>query len=448
MLSSIEFWIQNTYWNFFNQLPNMMFIPMLVLLELPLMIMGIVGCLRWYQKRYLQEQAEALNSASVFPRRTPKVSCIITCYAEGDAIIKTIDTLAEQVYDGNIEIIAVVDGASVNADTYAAALSCRAGFAQYENREFVILPKWQRGGRVSTLNAGLANSTGDIVINVDGDTSFDNTMVREMVRLFDDPNVPAAGGALRARNHSDNLLCKMQGIEYLLSMQTIKNGLAEWNLLNNISGAFGAFRRDFLRHIGGWDTHTAEDLDLTVRIKTYFQRHPNLRLGFAPLAVGHTDVPASFKDLLMQRLRWDGDLLFLYLRKHYKSLSPDLMGTKSFIYTLIYGVGQNVVLPIVVLLYTIWLLVSYPIVFFIALMAFLYGLYVFTAGLLFIVHMVLISERPKEDVWFILYLPLFPLYTMLMRFWCVFCLLNEVLRRGHEESSMAPWWVLKRGHKF
>ncbi len=213
MLASIEFWVLNTYWNFFYQLPNMVFIPMLVLLELPLMIMGVVGCLRWYQRRYLQQQAEVLNSASVFPRRNPKVSCVITCYAEGDAIIKTIETLAEQVYDGNIEIIAVVDGASVNKDTYAAAQSCRQSFGQYQNREFVILPKWQRGGRVSTLNAGLANSSGEIIINVDGDTSFDNTMVREMVRLFDDPNVPAAGGALRARNHSENLLCKMQGIE-------------------------------------------------------------------------------------------------------------------------------------------------------------------------------------------------------------------------------------------
>ncbi|MCV6615185.1 MAG: glycosyltransferase family 2 protein [Cellvibrionaceae bacterium] len=444
MWASIEFWLDNTWLNFVYQLPNVVFIPMLILLELPLMLLGIVGCLRWYQRRYIDTDHPGLRP----PAQTPKVSCIITCYGEGDAIIKTIDTLAEQRYPGEIEIIAVVDGASTNVDTYRAALSCEEKLASYHNRELVILPKWQRGGRVSTLNAGLANASGEIVINVDGDTSFDNTMVLEMVALFDDPNVPAAGGALRARNHSDNLLCKMQGIEYLLSMQTVKNGLSEWNLLNNISGAFGAFRRDFLRHIGGWDTHTAEDLDLTVRIKAYFKRHPNLRLGFAPLAVGHTDVPASAKDLLMQRLRWDGDLLFLYLRKHFKSLSPDLLGTKSFIYTLIYGVGQNVVLPVLVLLYSIWIFATYPLEYVLALGLFLFGLYVFTAALLFLTHMVLISERPREDLHFILYLPLFPIYTMFMRLWCVICLLNEVLRRGHEESTMAPWWVLKRGNRF
>lgn len=68
----------------------------------------------------------------------------------------------------------------------------------------------------------------------------------------------------------------------MISMQGGKTGLSEWNLINNISGAFGAFRRDFLRQIGGWDTHTAEDLDLTVRIKHYLKRHPNLKIGFAP----------------------------------------------------------------------------------------------------------------------------------------------------------------------
>ncbi|MDX7746398.1 glycosyltransferase family 2 protein, partial [Aeromonas veronii] len=46
------------------------------------------------------------------------------------------------------------------------------------------------------------------------------------------------------------------------------------------------------------------------------------------------------------------------------------------------------------------------------------------------------------------WLCLYPVYTLLMRLWCAVALLNEIFRRGHEESSMAPWWVLKRGNKF
>jgi len=36
----------------------------------------------------------------------------------------------------------------------------------------------------------------------------------------------------------------------------------------------------------------------------------------------------------------------------------------------------------------------------------------------------------------------------LARMVTVFALANELIRRSHEESGMAPWWVLKRGKRF
>lgn len=388
----------------------LLLLPMLLLLEVPLMALTLTGILKWYARQ--QPRPSELPLA----KRCPRVSCIITCYAEGEAIRSTILTLKEQLYRGHLEIIAVIDGAKANVHTYRAALNCVAEFEGCKTRTLVLLPKWQRGGRVSTLNAGLSAATGEIVMNADGDTSFDNNMIDEIVACFDDPNVPAVGGALRVRNLKDGALTRMQGIEYMISMQGGKTGLSEWNLINNISGAFGAFRREFLRQIGGWDTHTAEDLDLTVRIKHYLKRHPGLKIGFAPRAIGHTDAPADLRTLANQRLRWDGDLLFLYLRKHKLSLTPRILGWKTFLFTLIYGVAQNVVLPLLVMGYSWWLVFSYPDQFVAALMICLYLVYLFL--------------------------------TLVMRLWCAVALLNEIFRRGHEESSMAPWWVLKRGNKF
>lgn len=66
----------------------------------------------------------------------------------------------------------------------------------------------------------------------------------------------------------------------------------------------------------------------------------------------------------------------------------------------------------------------------------------------FLVFLLAISERPKADMRMLPWLLLYPVYTLLMRLWCAVALLNEIFRRGHEESSMAPWWVLKRGNKF
>lgn len=414
-------------------------LPLVLLYELPLMLLVVSGIVRFYHQRYLSVPRQSLYR--------PKVSCIITCYAEGEAVKATIDSLAEQSYDGEIEIIAVVDGAVQNALTYRVAKAAAAA-CNLPNRRVIVLPKWQRGGRVSTLNAGLSIASGEIVMNADADTSFDNNMISEVVPYFADPNVPALGGALRVRNVQDSLLTRMQAIEYLISMQGGKTGLSQWNLLNNISGAFGAFRRSFLQQIGGWDTHTAEDLDLTVRIKQYFGRHPKMRIPFATLAIGHTDAPADLKTLVLQRLRWDGDLLFLYLRKHWPAFSPRLLGSGTFIFTLLYGVVQNVLMPFVIVAYSIGLALSYPWQIFASIGISVYLLYLAILSFFYALVLIAISERLKQDLRLLPWLPLYPFYAFFMRLVCLFALLNEVVRRSHEESSMAPWWVLKRGRKF
>lgn len=411
--------------------------PLLIIIELPLYLLVMTGIFRWAYQPVVTD----LHSF-------PSVSFVITCYGEGEAIGITIDTLVEQVYPGSIEILAVVDGAVQNQATYQAAVDGVKRHFGVKNRYVKVVPKWQRGGRVSTLNSGLSMATGEIVINVDGDTSFDNDMVFTMMTQFEDKNVIASGGALRVRNHDQNILTKMQSMEYMLSMQAGKTGMAHWGVLNNISGAFGAFRKNLLKQVGGWDTHTAEDLDLTMRLKQYKRRYPNNKLAFASRAIGHTDVPDTLKGLVLQRLRWDGDLLFLFLRKHRKGLSPKLLGWGNFIFTLAYGVIQNVVLPLLVIFFTLFILYSYPLQFVMALMLMLYCVYLSMSALLFIAYIGLVSERKKADIKEARWLFLYPIYQFFMRLITAFSMVNEVVRRSHEESSMAPWWVLKKGKRF
>ncbi|MGN2614871.1 glycosyltransferase family 2 protein [Aliivibrio fischeri] len=411
--------------------------PIMILIEIPLFILVASGVLRW-----------SVNLSELEATSCPSISFIITCYGEGEAISETIDTLVEQIYPNKIEILVVVDGAKQNADTYQAALYGAKKHQHKRMRTVKVIAKWQRGGRVSTLNAGLSEAKNDLVINVDGDTSFDNNMAWEMAKQFSDPNVLASGGALRVRNWDANLLTRMQSLEYMMSMQTGKTGMSNWGVLNNISGAFGAFRIEVIKRVGGWDTHTAEDLDLTMRLKQYKGRHPNSRLAFTPHSVGHTDAPDTLKILLMQRLRWDGDLLFLFLRKHKQGLSPSLLGWGNFVYTLVYGVIQNVVLPLLMALFSLYVCLSYPITFVLSMLLFIYLIYITFIVLTFSIYIGLVSERPKEDIKLSIWLPLYPIYAFFMRLITAFSMVNEITRRSHEESSMAPWWVLKRGKRF
>ncbi|TXI30501.1 MAG: glycosyltransferase family 2 protein [Aquipseudomonas alcaligenes] len=414
-------------------------LPAFLLLEVPLNMLVLLGVLRWFLCKPFELPPD--NSYR------PRVSCIITCYSEGLDVQSTLRSLCEQTYAGDIEMIPVVDGAAVNKPTMQAVRDFQVDRTLYPRRLLRPIAKWQRGGRVSSLNSGLAHCTGEIVMALDGDTSFDNDMVVNIVRHFVDPDVPAVAGSLRVRNWRASLTAAMQGLEYLLSIHMAKIGLSEWNLVNNVSGAFGAFRRSFLDKIGGWDTHTAEDLDITLRIKNYFGRQP-LRIPFEPRAIGHTDAPTTFKQFLMQRLRWDGDLYFLYIRKHRHSFNPRLLGWPNFLMTLISGFFFQLVLPFIIFGYLVVGVFVLPLANYLALAGLIYLVYLSVTLLMYLAMLAMVSERPRQDLRLLPIVFLFPLFMLVMRCWSAVAMLNEALRRGHEESSMAPWWVLKKAKRF
>ncbi|MPM71333.1 hypothetical protein SDC9_118297 [bioreactor metagenome] len=307
-----------------------------------------------------------------------------------------------------------------------------------------MLPKWQRGGRVSSLNAGLNIATGEVVMALDGDTSFDNDMVANATRHFDNPNVVALAGCLRVRNAAESLVARLQALEYMLSIGAGKTGLAEFNIINNISGAFGVFRTSFIRNMGGWDAGTAEDLDITMRIKQYFGANPKLRIAFEPHAVGHTDAPTSWRVFLRQRLRWDGDLYYLFVRKYLLNIRPGLLGWRNFLFTLINGVFMQLIMPFLIVFYTGLMLFYLPLGSVLGVLAFVYVIYLASVLLFFLLYVIVVSERPWQDFGYLLLLPLMPFFAFITRVHSTLSLLQEAVTKSHLDSSMAPWWVLKK----
>jgi len=426
------------YWHSIRELAHSSI--WIFVLEIPLALLLLTGVLRWWLRDQWSRPCRILY--------TPKVSCVITCYSEGRDVERTLISLCEQVYDGETELIPVIDGASINKTTLRAVQNFAIDPNIYPKRKLHAIAKWKRGGRVSSLNSGLALASGEIVLALDGDTSFDNTMISHMVRHFQNPNVQAVAGNLRVRNTWETPITAIQALEYILSISMARIGLAEWNIINNVSGAFGAFRRDVLIQIGGWDTHTAEDLDLTLRIKSYYKRHPQWRIPFEPRAIGHTDVPARFRDFLQQRLRWDGDLLFLYTRKHKLNINPQLMGWPNFLTTVTYGFFVQTILPFIIVLHSTELLFRQSWQELAGLAATIYGAYLLLATLQYIIAITLCSEQPQRDLRLMPILFVFPIAMFTIRCWSAVAMLNELFRRGHEETSMAPWWVLSRANHF
>ena len=239
---------------------------------------------------------------------TPLVSIVVTAYNETyDELLVTFQSIGEQIYEGVIEVLIIVDNAIENVETVKLATEIAKKFDNGVNRQFKVVKKMARGGHASSMNLGLRIAKGDILVMMDADTSMDNTTIFHTAKHFKDPHVVAVSGAVRVRNQFDSFTTRMQAIEYMTSIQLARFGLTELGVVNNISGAFGIFRTSFVRQIGGWLNGTAEDLDMTLRMHSYLSRYPWLKMVHEPYAVSWTESPKTFMGLLKQRVRWDGD---------------------------------------------------------------------------------------------------------------------------------------------
>jgi len=82
-------------------------------------------------------------------------------------------------------------------------------------------------------------------------------------------------------------------------------------MLPIISGAFGIFRRDLVKQVGGFRTHAVgEDLDLVIRMhRRQHEEHRPYHINFIPDPTCWTEVPTDLKSLARQRARWHKGLI-------------------------------------------------------------------------------------------------------------------------------------------
>jgi hypothetical protein len=101
-------------------------------------------------------------------------------------------------------------------------------------------------------------------------------------------------------------------------------------------------------------------------------------------------------------------------------------------------------MPMVIVVYTLYSLIAYPLDVFMALCALVYLLYLAIIIVLFATYLMVISERKRQDLRLLPVLPLMPVFTFFLRVWNALATVKEVTMRSHLDSSMAPWWVLRR----
>ncbi|WED43521.1 glycosyltransferase family 2 protein [Legionella cardiaca] len=413
------------------------FFPFVILLELPFYLITLVYVIRGWLRIHFERE---IPSAS-----HPLVSVVITAYSESKEELEiSLRSVVEQIYPGKIELLFVIDDAIKNHKTVLSMKQLAYKYRAIQNCLIRIIEKKTRGGHASSMNLGLKMARGDILVMIDADTSIDNLSLRKIVKHFIDPNVIAVSGAIRVRNWYENFLTKLQSLEYMLGIQLGRFGLTEINITNNISGAFGIFRTGFLRQMGGWMSGTAEDLDLTLRIHAYCRRYPQFKIVNEPEAVAWTVAPTTLRRLLKQRMRWDGDLYYIYIRRHWRMFSSKIMGGKKMFLFSWYALYYQLLLPFLILLYYVYLLIRFDLPTMIAISILVYTYYFLATLFLYIIFLLLVSERPKNDLKLVGWVIVTPIYQQFIRAMTAVFIMNEILFKGHQDTTMAPWWVIRK----
>ena len=100
-------------------------------------------------------------------------------------------------------------------------------------------------------------------------------------------------------------------VEYLRAFLIGREAWARGNMLMIVSGAFGVFRTDLVREVGGYRSSAiGEDFDLVARLhRNLLDKGVDYRIEFVPDPVCWTEVPSDLRSLGRQRARWQKGLL-------------------------------------------------------------------------------------------------------------------------------------------
>src|SRR5262245_37102932 len=103
-----------------------------------------------------------------------------------------------------------------------------------------------RSSKVTAINMALASCTSEIVFIVDADSILEPGAIAAALPYFADSQVGGVSCDLKVANESASLTTRYQAIEYAIAISMGRQVTDALDLVANVSGAFGAFRRSAL----------------------------------------------------------------------------------------------------------------------------------------------------------------------------------------------------------
>jgi len=236
------------------------------------------------------------------PKNFPSITVIIPCFNSKSTILDCINSVKRMKYKKKVNIL-VVDDCSTDGS--------REILEKIKGIELLKLEK--NCGKSIAVNTALKKVKTEFVICIDSDSFPESDVLMKTMGYFEDASI-ASVSCLVLSNKRDNLLRKIQNLEYAIGFGLANTLLSSINSSYAVPGPFTIFRKKVFDIVGYYESgNLAEDMEFGLRMKSYSMRIVNCHE-----AVVYTDVPGTLRGLFIQRNRWYRGGTFNFIR--YKKL--------------------------------------------------------------------------------------------------------------------------------
>ena len=263
------------------------------------------------------------------PPYTPPISIIVAAYNEEEYIEGTLNSIADQHYLADIELIVSDDGSTDGTRKIVERFRRRNKSGHI--RVIICGPK-KNGGKANALNIALRKASHEYVITVDADSDLHPGALNNLVftlNALDDKHAAVAGSIL-CKNHDVSLITRLQYWDYMLGISGVKRAQSMYDGTMVAQGAFSIYRKSVLEEVGGWPDEVGEDIVLSWSILA-----KGYSIYYSEKAICWTNVPEDYKSFFKQRKRWSRGLIEAF-RKHPELLVRNDMHTFFVWYNLMF----------------------------------------------------------------------------------------------------------------
>ncbi len=290
-------------------------------LQLFVVISMALFCIRWIIPSMLKLSSTEQKKKTGY---RPTVSVIMSCFNEGEDVYHTLVSLANVNYPKEkLEIIAIDDCSTDKSFEWMQK-------AAKEYTNIKAIRNKENAGKHRNVLAGVAMSSGEVILCTDSDLIYDENVLVELVESFHEDSIGAVGGVVGIKNPDDNFVTQWQTMVYHYGFNLWKMPETKLKTVFCISGCLFAVKRKVFEEIKDKiDSRNWFGLEIKGGEDRYMT-HQVLMAGYGtivnPKARCYTTAPSKLKQLFMQQLRWKRSGLMMF----FWAITKPLIHTRRF----------------------------------------------------------------------------------------------------------------------